>query len=165
MDVSRNGAQRSGDERNRPKRRPARIHAQKMAVPCAEDWSPLRKGLESSAQRTGVPCAKDYASLRNDCRRYPFVVAQVVAAGDYVRAKLRCAPFFAHIHRPYPARRPIGCIKTPHCKIINAKPIYPPIVETLLNPTKLSPSTACNSPRNLYLWTQKSTVPTMTSRS
>jgi hypothetical protein len=32
-----------------------------------------------------------------------YLTAKVVAAGDYVRAKLRCAPFFAHIHRPYSA--------------------------------------------------------------
>jgi hypothetical protein len=28
----------------------------------------------------------------------------VVATGDYVRAKLRCAPFDTHIHRPYSRR-------------------------------------------------------------
>jgi hypothetical protein len=33
----------------------------------------------------------------------------VVAAGDCVRAKLRCAPFFAHIHRPYSRRYRVGC--------------------------------------------------------
>jgi hypothetical protein len=33
----------------------------------------------------------------------------VVAAGDYVRAKLRCAPFCTHIHRPYSRRYRVGC--------------------------------------------------------
>jgi hypothetical protein len=33
----------------------------------------------------------------------------VVAAGDYVRSKLRFAPFFAHIHRPYSRRYRGGC--------------------------------------------------------
>jgi hypothetical protein len=37
------------------------------------------------------------------------VDALVVAAGDYVRSKLRCAPFFAHIHRPYSRRYRGGC--------------------------------------------------------
>jgi hypothetical protein len=32
----------------------------------------------------------------------------VVAAGDYVRAKLRCAPFGTHIHRPYSRRYRVG---------------------------------------------------------
>jgi hypothetical protein len=35
--------------------------------------------------------------------------SSVVAAGDYVRATLRCAPFCTHIHRPYSRRYRVGC--------------------------------------------------------
>jgi hypothetical protein len=78
MDVSRNGAQRSGDERNRPQRQPSddkrissTIVAQRVIVLCAENYRPLRKGLSSVAQEIISRCAG---------------IRKVVAAGDYVHA-------------------------------------------------------------------------------
>jgi hypothetical protein len=54
-------------------------------------------------------------------------IRAVVAAGDYVRAKLRCAPFSTHIHRPYSRRYRVGC------KVVGLNK------HTLVNALKLKP--------------------------
>jgi hypothetical protein len=65
----------------------------------------MRRGLESLAQRIGVPCAEDYATIRNDYRRYPFVAARSsLRAITFVSTPLRSVP--THIHRPYSVCRP-----------------------------------------------------------
>jgi hypothetical protein len=56
MDVSRSGAQRSGDERNRPQRRQTDIVDNR----CAKSHRPLRRKLSSFAQRIIIRCAGNY---------------------------------------------------------------------------------------------------------
>jgi hypothetical protein len=85
------------------------------ATPHANRRHPIRT-IGRTMVRPYIRCRRSVVVARSSLlgRRCSVVVARssmlgrrcsVVDAGDYVRAKLRCAPFFAHIHRPYSARR------------------------------------------------------------
>jgi hypothetical protein len=45
----------------------------------------------------------------NGCRRFAQVVARSSLRAITFAQKLRCAPFGAHIHRPYSRRYRVGC--------------------------------------------------------
>jgi hypothetical protein len=120
MDVSRSGAQRSGDERNRPQRRPGDdrrygrqrsrgdgCELERSAASGDERNRPqrrpsddngcrrqtLRKESSSFAQGTPILCAKDSNPLSKGLPSFARVVALSSLRAITFTPKLRCAPF------------------------------------------------------------------------
>jgi hypothetical protein len=102
--------------------------AQRVIIRCAGSHSPLRRGFQSFAQKTAVLCVEDYSPLRRglpvfarslrdcraivawssrDCRTIVAWLSNRRRCGRLRSRKNSAAlRFYAHIHRPYSARRP-----------------------------------------------------------